>query len=131
LFEQYREEYQKRKTEQEEKITKRRKLQDIEDEAMRTEDLKRAAELCQECMREHKRQRSEMPLQERSSGSGDPVQYAEREEMSVDRVMAEEWAENERAMEEEMKEYAWDDVNDMPLPIEKVREARREEMRTT
>ncbi len=45
LFEQIREEYQKRKAEKEEDDTKRRKLQDIEDEVMRTEDLKRAAEI--------------------------------------------------------------------------------------
>ena len=31
-------------------------------------------------------------------------------------------------VEEDMEEYAWDDVNDIELPLEKVREARYEEM---
>ena len=130
LFEQYREEYQRREAEKEEGDVKRRKLQDIEDEAMQTEDRKRTEELYQEYTMEYKRQKREQqgPMREVSTSSGDSAQYTEGE-MSIDQVMAEEWMESEQAEEEKVQEYAWDDVNDMELPIEKVREARREEMK--
>ena len=135
LFEDYRTEYLKEQADREEAEVKRRKLRDIEDELMRTEDLKRALELYQEYMQEHKRQKREGTLQERSSGSGDLIQYGETERMDInqivaeiDRVIEEEWADQERELQEEIEEYAWDDVNDFELPVDKVREARREEM---
>ena len=34
-----------------------------------------------------------------------------------------------RGEQDQIDEYAWDDVNDMELPIEKVREARTEEIK--
>ena len=70
---------------------KRRKLEDIEDELMGTDDTKRAAELYQEYMQEHKRRTGEGKMQEKASGSGDPAQYVEPEAMSIDQVMTEEW----------------------------------------
>eukprot|EP00974_Lingulodinium_polyedra_P053060 5099478-Lingulodinium_polyedra.AAC.1 len=65
LFEQYREEYLKREAEKEENDLKRRKLEDMEDEVMKTDDLKRTEELYQEYMQEYKRQKRESnPMQE-------------------------------------------------------------------
>ena len=135
LFEDYRAEYMKDQADREEADTKRRKLQDIEDEVMGMEDLKRAAELYQEYMHEHKRQRCERNMQETSSSSGGPAQFIEPEVMNVDRIfaeidqiMAEEWADQELELQKSIEEYAWDDVNNFALPIDKVREARKEEM---
>ena len=51
------------------------------------------------------------------------------EEMNIDQVLKQEWIDNEKGEQDQMDEYAWDDVNDMELPIEKVREARTEEMK--
>ena len=49
--------------------------------------------------------------------------------MEIDQVLKQEWIDNEKGEQDQMNEYAWDDVNDMELPIEKVREARTEEMK--
>ena len=51
------------------------------------------------------------------------------QEMSVDQVQMMEWAQSDEAEKNLVEEFAWDDVNNMELPIEKVREARLEEMR--
>ena len=111
----------------EEDAPKRRKLEDIEDECMQAENPKRTAELFEEYMNEFKRQRvEETPTQEVPSSSTGPAQY---EEMNIDQIMAVEWMEAEKMIDECVDEYAWDDVNDMELPIDKVREARREEMK--
>ena len=62
--------------------------------------------------------------------------------MHIDQVMAEEWADEEkrwdddvkyymqkvRQVSEEEEEYAWDDVNNFELPMNLVREALKEEM---
>ena len=42
--------------------------------------------------------------------------------------MEDEWMEHDRLEEDEIKEFAWDDVNDVELPTETVREARKEKM---
>ena len=68
---------------------KNRKLEDIEDELMGTEDTKLAAELYQEYMQEHKRRKGESKMQKKASGSGGPAQHVEPEAMSIDPVMTE------------------------------------------
>ena len=133
LFEEYRKVYQEREREKDESDNKRRKLQEIEDETLQTENPKRAAELYDEYMNEYKRQKrdketsGEASFEEVASGSGDSPMLEERR-MEIDQVLNDLWVECERAKEEEIAEYAWDDVNDIPLPIDKVRAARREEM---
>ena len=117
---------------------KQRTLDDIEDECMRTEDPKRSAELFEEYARESKRQKGSEAMQEVASGSTGAARYeemfdrmmepydpTEAEEMAIDRVadIGLE-ADDDRALEE----YAWDDVNDMELPLDMVRAARKEEM---
>ena len=145
LFEDYRVEYQKMQDDRDGE-KKRRKLNDIEDELMSTEaeNTKRTAELYQEYMEEHKRRKGESKLAERSSSSGGPAHYEEPEVMHIDQVMAEEWKDEEKrwdddlkyymqkvqqVSEEEEEEYAWDDVNNFELPMNLVREARKEEMK--
>ena len=124
LIEDYRVEYQKMQAMQEHEVNeKRRKLEDIEDELMGTDDTKRAAELYQEYMQEHKRRQGESKMQEKASGSGGPAQYVEPEAMSIDQVMTEEWTDQEHELAltqaylhvdsaEESGEYAWDDVTE-------------------
>ena len=62
--------------------------------------------------------------------------------MHIDQVTAEEWADEEKRWDDDVKyymqkvqqvseeeeEYAWDDVNNFELPMNLVREARKEEM---
>ena len=142
LFEDYRVEYQ-RVQEDREEDKKRRKLEDIEEELMGTEIAKRTAELYQEYMREHKRQKGERPMREAASGSGDPARYEESVKMNIDQILAEEWMDQEREAATtyayphgdpgdpsgDLSEYAWDDVNNFELPMNLVREARKEEMK--
>ena len=49
--------------------------------------------------------------------------------MNIDLVLKQEWTEQEQGELGHVCEYAWDDVNNMELPIEKVREAREKEMK--
>ena len=60
------------------------------------------------------------------SSSRDPMtmKEAEPEKMSIDQVLAEVLEECERAREDWPNEYAWDDVNNIPLPIGEVKAAR-------
>ena len=53
------------------------------------------------------------------------------EEMTINQVLNGHWVEHERAEQGDGQEYAWDDVNNIPLPIDKVRAARKEEMQYT
>ena len=144
LFEDYRVEYQKVQAEEDEaKDKKRRKLEEIEDELMGTQNAKRTAELYQEYMEEHKRTNREGEMQEEASGSRDPASYAEPEVMHIDQVMMEEWPGQEKKWDDDVnyyvkkirhvsddeEEYAWDDVNNFELPMKLVREARKEEMK--
>ena len=65
---------------------------------MQTEIPKRTAELFEEYMNEFKRQRVEkMPTQEVPSSSAGPAQ---NEEMNIDQIMAVEWMEAEKMIDE-------------------------------
>jgi hypothetical protein len=115
---------------------KRRKLEDIEDQAMKEEDPDKLAKLFEQYRAEYigerndneedgKRRRADESgravMQEKASGSQQPAAYAE---MEVGNVM-----EGMGSLEgHSAEEYAWDDVNDMALPIDMVKKARREEM---
>ena len=112
LFQEYREMYMKEREAKSEGEQKKRKLQNIEDELMETDDGTRADELYQEYMREYKKE----PMQEMASSSRDGANYAEPG-MDIDQVLV-----------GEPGDYAWDDVNNMELPMEAVREARKEEI---
>ena len=129
---------------------KRRRLDDLEDQAMREEDPEELNKIFEQYRKEYikarednddeqaKRARTENPgqLQERASGSAEAAVY---EEMAIGMVIGEidpwEFLERAAASEnmkepeaEDFEEYAWDDVNDIPLPLDKVKEARLEEM---
>jgi len=120
---------------------KRRRLEDIESEAMKEEDPEKLAALFERYRleyqegrskedREDKRRRVEdegmfeqdekdldldLDLRERASGSGQAAAYEEMEVGEVEGDFVDD-------------EFAWDDVNDIALPIELVRKARCEEM---
>ena len=65
-----------------------------------------------------------MVIQERASGSQSPPVY---EEMEIGNVVDGDPRKWERSVTED-SEYAWDDVNDMELPLDLVKKARKEEM---
>ena len=65
-----------------------------------------------------------MVIQERASGSQSPPVY---EEMEIGNVVDGDPRKWERSVTEG-SEYAWDDVNDMELPLDLVKKARKEEM---
>ena len=77
---------------------------------------------------ERKRRRADesgrMVIQERASGSQTPPVY---EEMEIGNVVDGDPRKWERSVTED-SEYAWDDVNDMELPLDLVNKARKEEM---
>jgi hypothetical protein len=129
---------------------KRRRLDDLEGQAMKEEDPEKLNKIFEEYRREYlkareeekeeeaKRARTSAPEQmhERASGSADAAVY---EDMTIGMVIGEidpwEFLENTKAEEsgeevkaEEVGEYAWDDVNDIPLPLDMVKAARFEEM---
>ena len=115
--------------EDEAKDKKRRKLEEIEDELMGTQNAKRTAELYQEYMEEHKRtkrasdrrfdkqndfdspealnrkQNACSEMQEESTGSRDPASYAEPEVMHIDQVMMEEWSGQEKKWDDDVNDY--------------------------
>ena len=173
------EEGTKRKSDKEEGDSKKRRLDEIEDKAMREEDPSKLAELFEEYRREYlkgrededegaKRKRIEAaaPLQEKSSGSGEPARYEEMEVSGVTEGEIDPWdvliwetakvknievdggvmvtGDSEGSAEKEwseylagddptwedygFNEYTWDDVNNIPLPVDLVKKARREEM---
>ena len=124
LFEKYRRVYQDMDVE---KPAEERGLKEIEDEAMATEDSTRVKQLYQEYMEEHQRQKAADELmKEEATSSGDQPMYSEA--VDIDQVMMEEWVNAEQVEEEQMGKYAWDDVNDIPLPLEEVIAARKEEI---
>ena len=65
-------------------------------------------------------------MQEVATSYRDEILY---EEMSMNLILEQEWIEKERGEQGQKEEYAWDDVNNTELPIEKVREANKEEMK--
>lgn len=128
LCDEYKKEYQGGKGENEEREMKRRRLKDIENEAMVEQDAKRAGKLFEEYMHEYKRrkQKNETSHEQPSSSMDVPV-YGEPG-MDIDQVMGHEWMDQEWGDQLEVEEFAWDDVNDMELPLDLVRAARKEEM---
>jgi hypothetical protein len=157
--------------------TKRRRLDDLEDQAMKEEDPEKLNKIFEEYRREYikargedrgdeaKRARTTEPgqMHEIASGSADPAMYADmtigmvmgeidlweflgnvkvdnnKKEAEIGMVVGEidpwkflkdvEADDNQKAAEtENFDEYAWDDVNDIPLPLDQVKAARMEEM---
>ena len=91
-------------------------MKDIETEAFQTDDPVRLDELYTEYMQEAKRQKKDSkPMQEVSTSSVES--NVKEPNMEVGQVV-----------EEHEGVYAWDDVNNMELPMEAVKEARMEEM---
>ena len=119
---------------------KKRKLEDIENQAMVDKDSEKLAKLFEEYQEEYlktqgadddderKRRRADesgrMVIQERASGSQSLPVYVEMEIGNVVDGDPRKW---ERSVTED-SEYAWDDVNDMELPLDLVKMARKEEM---
>ena len=127
LYEKFHEEYEQHlKVEMDARNAKRRKFDNVEVEMMKTDDPKRAHISCEEDSQNNKRQKGDKPMQEVDTSSTEDTVY---QEMKIDQVLKQEWIDNEKGEQDQMNEYAWDDVNDMELPIEKVREARTEEMK--
>ena len=152
LFEKYRTEYIKER-DVDEGSMKRRKvetLEDLEGKAMMEEDPEDAAKLFERYKEQYLRERGtpgtdekrrktdnhiEAEMSERASSSADPVVY---EEMEVGNVMADTGDFTEETVVEMTAcwiegagQRAWDDVNDMALPLDLVRKARKEEMSHT
>ena len=147
LFKEYRQEYLKDRSQEEEGEGKRRRLQDIEDEVLNTGASKRAGELYGEYMREYKKQKqAPAQLQEAASSSTGPPRFEEPgpsididrtttstehghgPRMDIGQIVTNEWSKKDELDEKKCHEYAWDDVHDRELPLDKVRAARREEI---
>ncbi len=98
--------------------TKRRRLEDIDNEAIQTDDPERLDELYTEYMHEAKwRRRDSEPMQEVPTSSLDPATHmavesnVKRPNVEVDQVVEKQWC-----------VYAWADVNNAELPTEAGRE---------
>ena len=114
---------------------KRRKLEDIENQATVEKDSEKLAKLFEECREEYLKtqgaddderradESGRMVIQGRASGSQSPPVY---EEMEIGNVVDGDPRKWERSAAED-SEYAWDDVNDMELPLGLVKMARTEE----
>ena len=102
------------------------KLADAEGEMMESLHPRRNRALSQEDSQNNKRQMGETPMREAATSSRDEPLY---EEMKIDLILKQDWMEKEQGERGHMDEYDWDDINNMELPIEKVREARGEEMK--
>ena len=127
LYEKFQEEYEQYlKAEMDARSAKRRKFDNVEVEMMKTGDAKTAHTSCEEDSQNNKRQKGDNPMQEVATSSTEDPVY---QEMNIDLILKQEWIDNEKGEQDQMNEYAWDDVNDMELPIEKVRDARTEEMK--
>ena len=129
LYERFRKEYEEylmEKAEKEGSDIKRRKLADFEGEKMESCAAKRDRASSQEDPLNNKRQKGETPMREVATSSRDETLY---EEINIDLSLKQEWTEQEQGELGHKYEYAWDDVNNMELPIEKVREAREDEMK--
>ena len=114
------------KAEKEGSDIKRRKLADAEGETMESCAPKRDLASSQEDLLNNKRQKGETPMREVATSSRDEALY---DEMNIDLILKQGWTEQEQGELGHLYEYAWDDVNNMELPIEKVREAREEGMK--
>ena len=143
LFEEYREEYLKERDTDEEKGPKKAKrqatqdesmgeprvevrgkrgLEDIEEEAFR--EMTKLDGLYQEYMMEAKRQKGEdTAMRETATSSTSTPNYMETQLEEVKQSM-----DTNMIIQSELGEYAWDEVNNMELPMKDVREARLEEM---
>ena len=129
LYERFRKEYEEYlmdKAEKEGSDIKRRKLVDAEGETMESCAPKRDRASSQKDLLNNKRQKGETPMRGVATSSRDEALY---EEMNIDLILRQGWTEQEQGELGHLYEYAWDDVNNMELPIEKVREAREEEMK--
>ena len=130
IYERFRKEYEEyvmEKAEKEGSDIKRRKLADAEGETMESCAPKRDRASSQEDPLNYKRQKVR-PRCERWPRVPE-TKLALYEEMNVDLILKQGWTEQEHGEFGHLYEYAWDDVNNMELPIEKVREAREEEMK--
>ena len=65
-------------------------------------------------------------MREVATSSRDEALY---EEVNIDLILKQGWTEQEQGELGHLYEYAWDDVTNMELPIEKVLEAREEAMK--
>ena len=105
---------------------KRRKFDNVEVEMMKTGDPKRVHTSSEEDSQNNKRQKGENQMQEVATSSTEDAVY---QEMNIDQVLEQQWIDKEKGAQDQIDEYARDDVNDMELPIEKVREPRTGEMK--
>ena len=118
FYEKFQEEYEQYlKAEMDATNAKRRKFDNVEVEMMKTDEVD---------SQNNKRQKGDNPMEEVATSSTEDPVY---QEMNIDQVLKQERIDNEKGKQDQMYEYAWDDVNDMELPIEKVREARTQEMK--
>ena len=111
LFKQYMEEY------------KMEKLRNIEDDAMKEEDPHKLEDLFKQYAEEYKAEKGIEYGKRRKLQEGEEEGMEDEENMGDDMEGGIDLVSGERC-----GEYAWDDVNDSELPIEAVKEARKEEM---
>ena len=127
FYEKFQEEYEQYlKAEMDATNAKRRKFDNVEVEMMKTGDPKRAHTSCEEDSQNNKRQKGDNPMEEVATSSTEDPVY---QEMNIDQVLKQEWIDNEKGEQDQNVRVRLDDVNDMELPIEKVREARTQEMK--
>ena len=105
------------KAEMDARDAKRRKFDNVEVETMKTGDARRVHTSCEEDSQNNKRLKGDNQVHEVSTRS---TEYAEKQEMNIDHVLEQKRIDNAKGEQDQIDEYAWDDVNDMELPIEKV-----------
>ena len=66
-------------------------------------------------------------MQEVATRSTEDAVY---QEMNIEQILEQEWIENEKGEQDQIDEFAWDDVDGMEFPIEMVRLERTEEINT-
>jgi hypothetical protein len=112
---------------------KRRRMDEIEMEAMQTEDIEELGKLYTEYMMEEAKLEGKVEkdtkMEELSSSSAGAARYAEREEEPrAKRSKNEAEMDVNAIIKDPNGHYAWDDVNNMEIPLDEVRAARKEEM---
>ena len=108
-------------------------MDEIEMEAMQTEDIEELGKLYTEYMMEEAKLEGKVEkdtkMEEQSSSSAGAARYTEREEEpQAKRSKNEAEMDVNAIIKDPNGHYAWDDVNNMEIPLDEVRAARKEEM---
>ena len=112
---------------------KRTRMDEIEMEALQTEDMDVLGDLFTEYMMEEAKlegkSAADTAMDEVPSSSAEVAHYVERdEEHQAKRQKNDEKMDVNAIIKDPNGHYAWDDVNNMEIPLDEVRAARKEEM---